>query len=385
MSKIIFINQVTGPLMIDIVNRFSESNYEIILYTGKVEKTYSDLNKNIKIRKLIQYRRNNNFNRITTWLIFFIQSTFFIFFDKVPGTKLYFSSNPPIAPFISLFYKLDYFIHIYDVYPDALLASPKINEDSFIYKFIAFLNKISFKNSERIITPSLGMKNMLKKYTNADKILVLNWWADTEYIKPIPKDENLFIKKYNLENKFIIMYSGNFGYTHNIEKILNLAKEMKNINDLMFVIIGSGPKKKIVDDFYLNNNLDNLLVLPFQNEDMLPHSMASSDISIILDSFSYHDKSISTASIPSKTYYLMAAGCGIIAVADEQSELNRLIKKYNLGFVDSRQDNLLVMRFVKKCLSNPSFLKKIKINSRNASKNFTKYNSKKLYDLMINE
>ena len=39
------------------------------------------------------------------------------------------------------------------------------------------------------------MKNMLKKYTNADKILVLNWWADTEYIKPIPKDENLFIKK----------------------------------------------------------------------------------------------------------------------------------------------------------------------------------------------
>ena len=370
--------------MIDILNYFVNSSYDIILYTGKIEKTYSDLSNKIKVRKLFTYKRNSSFNRILTWIIFFIQSLLLLFFDSNSKTKVYFSSNPPFAPFISLFYNLKYYIHIYDVYPDALLASPKITENSFSYKLFSYLNNKVFKKSERVLTASEGMKNMLEKYVNKNKILVVNWWADTDYIKPIKKEDNKFIERYNLKDKFIVMYSGNFGFTHNIEKILNLARDLKEQKDIMFVIIGDGPKKKIVDEFNRKNNLDNLLVLPFQDEEMLPYSLASSDISIILDSFSYHDKNISTASIPSKTYYLMSAGSAIIAIADKHSELNRLIKEYNIGFVDSHEDNSNIIAFIKECIADKNFLKTFKINSRNASKSFTKNNAKIIYDLITN-
>ena len=73
-KKIIFINQETGPLLIDIINVFAKENFNIILYTGKVIETYAKLDKNIKIKKFITYKKQNNLIRLFTWFIFFLQT-----------------------------------------------------------------------------------------------------------------------------------------------------------------------------------------------------------------------------------------------------------------------------------------------------------------------
>ena len=381
--KIIFINQVTGPLLIDILNAYDKKDCELILYTGLITKTYAGLSDNIKVRKLCSYRRNNNFSRLLTWLVFFFQTIFLLICDLKPSTRIYFSSNPPFITFISYLFKNKYDIHVYDVYPDALLASSFITKNSFIFKWFSNLNKLVYSKAENIFTPSIGMKNMLKEYVAESKIIVIPWWADTDYIKPIKKDVNIFISKHNLNNKFIVMYSGNFGFTHNIEKFLDTALFFKYNSDIMFVIIGDGPKKSIVDNFMLQNTLNNLLILPFQDEKMLPYSLTASDISVVLDSFSYHDKNVSTASIPSKTYYLMSAGSAILAVADKDSELSRLINTYDIGITDYNQDNHQMIEFINYCFKNQQALLKYKKNSRETSKLFTKKNAELIYQSMF--
>ena len=381
MHKIIFINQVTGPLLIDILNVYEKKGCEVILYTGLVTKTYADLSQNVKIRKLWSYKRNNNFNRLTTWSLFFFQTIFFLLYDLKSCTRIYFSSNPPFITFISLLFKNKFDIHVYDVYPDALLASSFITRNSFIYKFFSYMNKSIYAKAENIFTPSIGMKNMLKEYVSENKIKVIPWWADTDYIKPIDKNKNKFISKHNLQNKFIVMYSGNFGFTHNIEKFLDTAFFFQDNLEIMFVIIGDGPKKIIVDDFMKKNLLKNLLILPYQDEKMLPFSLASSDISIVLDSFSFHDKDISTASIPSKTYYLMSAGSVILAIADKDSELSRLINKYDIGITDYNEDNHQTIEFINYCFNNKKEVIRFKKNSRETSQIFTKKNAETLYKL----
>ena len=213
-----------------------------------------------------------------------------------------------------------------------------------------------------------------------EKIKVINWWADTEFIKPVKKEENRFISENNLEGQFIVMYSGNFGLTHNIEKILNAALFLENDSDIKFVIIGDGPKKKIVDDFEQEHNLSNLLVLPFQSEKILPYSLAASDISVVLDSFSSNKGADSTASIPSKIYYLMSAGTVIYAESDSTSELNRLIKIHDLGMCDSTQNIERFVEFIKLCQGDKNLLEKFKMNSRLASSNYTKQNANLLYE-----
>lgn len=378
-KKIIFINQETGPLLIDIINVFSNQNFKIILYTGNVIETYANLNHSVKIRKCITYKKNNNFMRLLTWFAFFIQSFFYLCFDSTKDVIIYYSSNPPIIYFLNLIFKSVSFIHIYDVYPNALLAHPLISKKSVIYKSYSYLNKKSFLKSKSLFTPSYGMREMLKEYCNIEKINVVSWWADTDFISPIPKSKNIFLQKNNLLDQFVIMYSGNLGATHNIEKLLNLAIELKESDDIKIIIIGDGSKKTLVDDFQQQNNLKNLMILPFQSVNMLPYSLTAPDISIVLDSFS-SDNNDSTASIPSKLFYIMAAGTVVYAEADKKSELNRIINKYDIGLCDETKNIEKFKSFILECKTNTNYFDRMKKNSRKASFNFSKKNANLIFN-----
>lgn len=382
--KIIFINQVTGPLLIDIINVFLLNNCEVILYTGRIEKTYTDFHKSFKIRHLKDYKRNNFFNRIMSWVFFFFQVFFYLIIDLNKNTKIYFSSNPPFIYFLNIFFNNKSIIHIYDVYPDALLASKFITHKSLLYRLFSYLNSISFKNSQLVLSPSNGMKVMLSKYINKEKIVTVNWWANTEFIKPINKKNNQFLLKNKIDDKFIVLYSGNFGFTHNIEKILHAALELRSNTNIVFLLIGGGPKKRIVDDFQEKFKLNNLKILPFQNPEMLPYSIASGDISVVLDSFSKGNSKLSTASIPSKTYYLMASGSAIYAECDNISELKMLIDKYEIGMSEANKEVSGFVNFIKYCKSNKDKLDLFKSNSRKTSLNFTPKNAETLYNIIKN-
>lgn len=380
MKKIICINQVTGPLMIDMLNVLVEKGCEVILYTGEIAKTSDELNTSIKVRKMITYMKKNAVKRIFTWLIFFFQALILLCLDSNKRTKIYLTSNPPFAPWLALIFKKNSYIHIYDVYPNALLALPYITKSSFVYRLFNFLNKKSFANAEHLFTPSQAMKEMLLSSTQEDHVRVIPWWADTEFIKPIKKSDNTFIAEHNLDNKFIVMYSGNFGLTHNIEKLLYSAHHLKKETDIVFIIIGDGPKKRIVDVFKKNNDLKNLIVLPFQTDEVLPYSLTAADISVVLDSFSAGKTFESTASIPSKTYYMMAAGSVVYGETDSTSELSKLINKFDIGLCDSTQSIDKFVSFILKCKDNADLLNKFKQNSRAASLNFTKDNAKLLHN-----
>ena len=379
MKNLIFINQDVGPLSIDIINSFVNKNIKVLLYTGKITKTYATINKNVKIRKLISYKRSNIFFRIFTWLTFFLQTQYFLMFDLKKESKLYLVTNPPILPFISLFFKNKFYLHVFDVYPDVLLTLSFITKQSFLYKILSFLNKKTYSNAINIFVPSKHMGQMLNRYVDSKKMIIHSWWSNTDFIKPVKRENNIFIKKYNLENKLVIMYSGNLGLSHNIESILDLASIYKDNKNIKFIIIGDGPKKRFVDNFYKKNKLDNLLVLPFQSKDILPYSLTSSDISIVT-----LDKNASMSSIPSKTYYILAAGSALLTISDNKSELSNMIDDYKIGVNYDHDNKDKIIHFIDKCSSDKVFLNQLKKNSRIASKNYS-INNAEIFSETINK
>lgn len=383
MKRIIFINQEAGPLLIDIANFFSSRGIDVTLLTGKVIPASVPLAQGSTVKLLKTYRKDNIAQRLLSWSTFAIQCLFILIIDKKKYDAIWISTNPPFAPFLAFFVKKSVFIHVYDVYPHALLSLKFIKKSSIIYTLFSILNRLSYSRAKIIFTPSFGMKRLIGEFHKKDNICVVNWWADTDFVKPIPKNKNTFIINNNIENKFIIMYSGNIGSTHNIEKLLLAAQALRFRKEILFIIVGEGAKRKLVDQFKANNNLPNLLVLPFQSEKVLPFSLAAADISVVLDNFASDINQGSTASIPSKTYYAMAAGNAIYAEADVNSELKRLVDTYDLGLCDSSQDIDNFVNFIEICASQPSVLEKFKFNARQASKNFTAANAEKIYSKIV--
>jgi len=373
-KRAILINQVTGPLFIDIANEYVKTYDEVYLITGNVEATYAELDKRIHLVKKIKYSRKKSVFRILTWLLFFIQSYFYLLSVRKKEAKVLLVSNPPLLPFlVSIFSrnkKFNFGILIYDVYPDALVNFGYLKKESKLFNVWEKLNIKSYKSAKEIITISEVMKKAISRTADILKIRVIYPWVDTSFIKPIKKEKNWFIKEHGLLNKKIVLYSGNMGLTHDLITVLKVAKELdgKN-NEFQFVFIGDGVQKEKLMSFSQKHTLTNVLFLPYQDAEVLPYSFPSADFGIV---------SLGTGaeglSVPSKTFYLLAAGAAIIAISEVGSEIEFLINKNNCGISVEPNKTIELSSFLTSI--DDQKLEEYKINSRKLIQNFTVKNAK---------
>lgn len=371
---IIFINQVTNYLFIDVINVFAEDN-NCYLYTGQVDSGNIGLHKSVKTKYFIRYNRTNALKRISTWLIFTIQSFIALLFQK-KSTELFIVTNPPFAPFVGYFFHkikgTNYHLLIYDVYPDALVQFGMAKKGGFIDKFWSRINRDIFKNATTIFTLSNNMASLIKNYYPEAIVHSIPNWTDTSFIKPVEKSNNLFAKKYEQVNKITVMYSGNMGATHAIERVADLAAIFKNDLLFSFFAIGEGAKKSRLEKLKKEHQLDNLNVLPYQTIEMLPFSLACADIGIVTLSAGAED-----LSVPSKTYNLLAAGVALMVIASPNSELAEIVDKYQCGVHFEEQETDKMISFLKKIKDEPTMLLQMKYNARKASFEFTPVNAHK--------
>ena len=375
-KKITLLNQVTGPLFIDIANEYAAIYDEVILVTGIIEPTYAPLDDKVKVVYKTTYKRKKSYLRILTWLLFFMQTYFYFLFKKNKyGEEVLIVTNPPILPFLgSILFskrKLKFKILIYDVYPDALSNFGYIKKTSFIHMYWDRMSKKSYKNADEIITISSVMKKLVSRNVESNKINVIFPWVDTSFIKPIKKEYNWFVKKHNLSEKKIVLYSGNMGATHDLMTPLRVAKEFHETNeDFHFLFIGDGVQKKLLMKYAAQNKLRNITFLPYQESEVLPYSFASADFGIVSLA-----KGAEGLSVPSKTFYFLAAGAVIIAISEKGSEIEQIVSNNDCGIAIASGDVVKMSKFLK--TTNKKALGIKKENSRALSEKYTIKNAQK--------
>jgi glycosyltransferase involved in cell wall biosynthesis len=157
---------------------------------------------------------------------------------------------------------------------------------------------------------------------------IIPTWVDTDVIYPVPKSDNQWAKEHGLEGKFTIMYSGNFGATHEVDLLVEAARQLSARSYLQFVLIGSGENWYAFGVSLIMAHDSNITILPWQPSEYLPESLSSADVSFVS-----LRKGIEGVSMPSKTYYAMAAGSAIIASCVVQSDLANVVRSSACGVV----------------------------------------------------
>ncbi|MFV0419972.1 MAG: glycosyltransferase family 4 protein [Dysgonomonas sp.] len=369
-KKIVLVNQSSGYLMIDIVNEFADTYDEVVLMYGTLRPLDVNLSDKVKHSRIIQYNRKSALSRILTWLIASVQICFRLLL-KYRYYEVFYVTNPPMSYLVSLFLHRPYSILIYDIYPDALM-NIGMSENNILYRIWSGCNRKVFKAARCIFTLSEGMKSRLIEYADSHKIHVIPNWSHSENFRPIHKEDNPFIKQYNLEGKFIILYSGNIGYTHNLESVVELAKLLSTEKEVQFLIIGNGAKKQKIINMVNAYGLNNCLFLDWQMQEILPYSLASADLGIV----TINDKT-SLLSVPSKTYHLLAAGVPLLCFASQDSELNKLILEYQNGYCFVHDDLQNIVSCIMNLKNDFEKIKELSTNSLSASLCFTKQNARK--------
>lgn len=368
-KQIVFVNQSAGYLMIDIIDTFKDSYEERILMTGFLNPRNKTLDATVKVEKLISYDRSSTIKRIFTWVWAFLKILFLIKF-KYPKAHLFLVSNPPFTAWIPLFCKNSYDILIYDIYPDALVEFGYFKKDSWIVKKWENINRKVYAKARKISTITNGMQERIAKYVNKQEVNVVPIWTDNSFLKPIPKLENAFLKKHQIEDKFIVMYSGNMGKSHPVEILIELAIQFQNKTEIFFLLIGGGDKYREMEVLIAKNKLQNIKILPWQDTKTLPFTLSGADLALVTVG-----NEASDLSIPSKTYNLMSVGTPILCVAPKEAALSKLVDSENIGGVFESNEIKEIKNFVMKCLNNKEAFNMFTKNSLDLSLKYSSKNS----------
>ena len=152
--------------------------------------------------------------------------------------------------------------------------------------------------------------------------LLPNWKNVMKYNYP-----DLSLKQQlGLENKFIALYGGNFGKPQQIEAILELAKELIYLKDVVFLLVGDGSEKRRIIDQVSKKGLSNVII-----KEPLPRSRYQELVKICDVGLVSLSTNFTIPNIPSRTLSYWEAKIPILASIDKNTDFKTILEDSDSG------------------------------------------------------
>ncbi len=294
----------------------------------------------------LRFNKNSKIGRLLGYLSFPLSVFLKIFFVGQYDSILI-VSNPPTLPIIGCLLKkikkMKYTYLLHDLYPDVAIRIGVISAKNIMAKFMEQVNEFVFCYADQIVVLGKDVKRLLNdKELTANKVHIITNWADKKIIdKSCDRD---FKIDWNMEHKFMILYTGNIGLFHNLEHTIHSMAEINQLSeDICLVFVGEGGQKKELQEIVQKKKINNVVFFTYQNRDEYGELLRSADLLLVSLA-----KGLEGISVPSKTYSYLAAGRPILAVMSENTEIGSLIEDTKSGLRVNPEDRCAFVKAVEK-------------------------------------
>ena len=263
-------------------------------------------------------------------LSFYFAAFFQIMFSK--ADLRVFLTQPPfftnVGRFKKLFAKEEYVCILMDLYPEVIFANKLLKEKGFIGKALSRLAKGSRGAAGKLVTIGRDMSGYLEDTgIAAEKLTYIPNWAGVEAPAMVPHASNSLRREWGYtENDFLVVYSGNLGVSHHFDDLLATALELQSHQQIKFVFVGEGVRKKEVVEFQDQHNLPNVRIMGYQPMDKLVESLSSADVHFIS-----LDDGFGGLVVPSKVFGVLSVGRPIIFQGSAESEIANMLVAHDCG------------------------------------------------------
>lgn len=225
--------------------------------------------------------------------------------------------------------------NLQDIFPDSLVHTGMVKKGSLIWKIGAMIEEITYRNADYIVVISEDFKrNIVAKGVPEEKIKIIRNWVDEQAVVNVKREDNSLFDTYGLNrDKFYVCYSGNIGYTQNMDMLLDIAKELRCVPEIGIVLVGDGAAKIHVEDRVKSEQIENIIMIPFQPYEKISEVFSLGDCGLIISK-----AGVGNNSVPSKTWSIMSAERPVLASFDKGYELDRVIAEANCGICVQADD-----------------------------------------------
>lgn len=332
-------------LVEDILQAFVNGSSEVVLYvptptrgiSKQIRKEYTKKrteyqhNGRLKIRRLPLFGENkNSFLRFIRYVV--LETEFFFAGLTADADLIFIQSTPPIqgitGAFLKKIKKVPFVYNLQDIFPDGMVSSGMTKKGSLLWKIGRKVEDFTYKNADKIIVISEGFKrNIMAKGVPEEKIGIIPNWVDENAVTHIGRAANPLFDRYGLDrNKFYVTYCGNIGLSQNMDMLLDVAGDLRDCPEICFVIVGDGAYKSRVEERIRNENIGNVVLLPFQPYSDISCVFSLGDAGLIISK-----SGIGVSSVPSKTWSIMSASQPVLASFDTDSMLAEIVRQSHCG------------------------------------------------------
>lgn len=268
-------------------------------------------------------RKLNAAQRILSTLSFAVSSLpqllrYVAWSDIVIVIEPTFFSVPFVAALGRLFRRPTW-LHVQDFELAAAQGSGYLGHTGRLAHLAMRMEAWMLRRLDRISTLGLRMDAYLDRCgVPAQRRTIIPNWVDCSEIRPLERP-SAFRSSLGIGPQTpVALYSGTFGRKHGLELLIDVARALRGISSIRFVLCGNGSERHALERAAMG--LNNIIWMDLQPPDLLNELLNLADIHLLPQRADVAD-----AVLPSKLTGMLASGRPIVATAAPESQLAAIV------------------------------------------------------------
>ena len=274
-------------------------------------------------------------------------------------------TSPPLISFLGAWCaklrRSRFFYWVMDFNPDEAIAAGWLRPGSLVTRLLDWMSRFSLRQATSIIALDRFMRErILAKGIPSHKVIIVPPWSHDSEVRFDAEGRRRFRQAHGLEDKFVVMYSGNHSPCHPLDTLLAAARRLAGDPGILFCFIGGGSEWRKIRDMTrrrfamarlardpkaccavapseggsrspvlpLPALRPNLLCLPYQPLDRLADSLSAADLQVVVMGNAFvglvH---------PCKIYNILSVAAPVLYIGPRPSHVTEVLDATNHNLI----------------------------------------------------
>lgn len=210
---------------------------------------------------------------------------------------------------------LPFVFEVRDLWPESIVAVGALPEGHPVVRGLALVERYLYRQADRIVVVTDSFASRLRERGVAtNKIHVVKNGVDLERFVPGSRDTPLRARL-GYADKFVISYVGTHGMAHGLDRVLDVAAELRPHRQIRFLFVGEGAERPRLEARAKAEALDNVLFLGSLPRDAMSEVYATSDLCLV----PLRRTELFQSVLPSKIFEILAMARPLLLSVDGEA------------------------------------------------------------------
>lgn len=240
---------------------------------------------------------------------------------------------------------------VQDIHPDVAERVGVLPRQGPLRHALQSLSRITNRSADLTVTIGPAMASHLAANgALADRLQVIPNWVDTDAVRPLPAGQNALAAELGLQDKFVVLYSGNAARSHPLDAVVGAMQQMRDQREVVFLFIGGGSGHELVREKARGLGLTNCMFLESLPRNRIAESHSLAGACLVTES-----PDVAGLLFPSKSIGILASGRPLLFIGSLASEVAALVRRFDCGRTISPDDVFGLVREIELLRSNKNY------------------------------